>query len=324
MKVQVPTIDDALRRSLEAIRDFGSPVTSKKGNNREVIGAYLEITNPRARLSQAESRTTLFSCLGELLWYLARSSEIAFVEYYAPSYAEFVEVVEGRVLGAYGPRLFAWDGLDQVKNVICLLRDRPTTKQATIQLFDRHDLVSGHHDVPCTCTLQFLCRDSVLHLITTMRSNDAIRGLPHDVFAFTMLQELVARSIDAEVGVYRHFVGSLHLYERDSQIASDLLAEGWQQTVGAAMAPMPPGNPWPDIDILLCAERAFRVDKRADPWPAVGIAYWDGLIWLLEMFRHIKERDLVGAEAAWIRRNTQYFDLFITSRLDRLREGTAQ
>jgi thymidylate synthase len=281
----------------------------------------LELTNPRARLCQAESRTTPFSCLGEFLWYLAQSDAIDFIQYYAPKYSDHVKVIDDRVLGGYGPRLFAWDGVDQVDNVIRLLRDRPTTRQATIQIFDRHDLAPGCRDVPCTCMLQFLCRDNQLHLITNMRSNDAVRGLPHDVFAFTMLQELVARSISAEVGIYRHWVGSLHIYDVDLQTARDLIAEGWQRTVGAAMAPMPQGDPWPILRNVLVAERAFRVDRRTDPWPSVGSKYWDGLIWLLEMLRHIKGKDLARAEAAWIRRPDQHFDLFVDSRLHRLREA---
>lgn len=38
-----------------------------------------------------------------------------------------------------------------------------------------------------------------------MRSNDAYLGFPHDVFFFTMIQELVARSLGIRVGDYHHF-----------------------------------------------------------------------------------------------------------------------
>jgi thymidylate synthase len=321
VNLQVPTVDDAVRRCFDEVLKSGCVVMSTRGNNREIVGVCLELTNPRARLCQAESRATLFSCLGELLWYLAQSDDIDFIQYYAPKYSEYVTVVDDKVLGAYGPRLFAWDGINQVNNVIRLLRDRPTTRQATIQLFDRHDLVAGHQDVPCTCMLQFLCRNNRLHLITSMRSNDAVRGLPHDVFVFTMLQELIARSISVEVGIYRHCVGSLHIYDVDLQIARDLIAEGWHQTVGAATAPMPQGDPWPTVRNVLIAERAFRIDKRTEPWPSVGSKYWDELIWLLEMLRHIKEKDLARAQAAWIRRPEQHFDLFVAPRMRGLRVG---
>ena len=61
--------------------------------------------------------------------------------------------------------------------------------------------------------MQFIVRCEELHLFVCMRSNDAFMGLPHDVFAFTMLQELVARLIGCELGHYHHFVSSLHLYK---------------------------------------------------------------------------------------------------------------
>ena len=69
--------------------------------------------------------------------------------------------------------------------------------------------------------------------------NDAYIGLAHDIFAFTMLQELMARSLGVDVGPYRHSIGSLHLYDSHRAAARAYLREGWQETV--SMPPMPPG-----------------------------------------------------------------------------------
>lgn len=321
MRVTVPTLDDALLRCYEVILSSGASIGSTRGANREVVGAQIELTNPFARLSLSESRSTLYSCLGEFLWYLARSDDIGFIKYYAPKYAEFVDVIDGKVPEAYGPRLFAWHGVDQVKQVIELLRERSASRQAVIQLFDRNDLSNGRRDVPCTCTLQFLLRENRLDAITMMRSNDAVRGLPHDLFAFTMLQELIARSLGVEPGIYRHWVGSLHIYERDGVIAQALIAEGWQSTIGSAMPPMPEGNPWQYIKQLLEAEYAFRVERRAEPWGSTGSEYWDLLIWLLECLRHFKSKDLHRANAAWERRIANIFDPYIKPRLSSLQQA---
>lgn len=321
MRITVATVDDALRRSYEFILASGADIDSSRGQNREVIGTQIEIENPLARISHTESRSTLYSALGEFLWYLSQSDDIEFIKYYAPKYPEFVEVDEnGRVCAAYGPRLFAWEDIDQVSQVIGLLRDRSSSKQAVIQLFDRADIAADRRDVPCTCMLQFLCRKGRLDAISIMRSNDAVRGLPHDVFVFTMLQELIARSLSVELGTYRHWVGSLHIYERDGEIACDLINEGWQQTVGTAMMPMPSGNPWPFVEKLVEAERAFRVDQRRESWPSTGSQYWDALIWLLEMLRHFKNLDMASALTSWKRRTTKTFDVFVEPRLQHLRE----
>ena len=47
-------------------------------------------------------------------------------------------------------------------------------------------------DLPCTRTIQFLLRSGHVDAVVYMRSNDAIWGLPYDIFLFTMLQEMLA------------------------------------------------------------------------------------------------------------------------------------
>jgi thymidylate synthase len=318
MKLSGATIDDLVRQSIEAILESGSRIRSKSGDNQEVLGAYLELTNPRARLCQAENRSTLYSCFGELLWYLSGSDDIAFMKYYVPGYAKYVTVVDERVPTAYGPRMFSWDGMNQIETITERLRSHSDTRQATLQIFDRNDLVAGRRSVPCTCMLQFICREKRLHLITTMRSNDVIRGLPTDAFAFSMLQELVARSLGVELGTYRHFAGSLHIYDDDLEGAKRLVQEGWQQTVGASMGPMPDGDPWPAIKQVLQAERAYRSEGVVDPWPSLGHVYWDQIVWLLEMYSHFKRGDVARFEAGMARSHNSYFDRYIASRLKRL------
>ena len=62
-----------------------------------------------------------------------------------------------------------------------------------LQIFDAKDLLNFQHkDIPCTVSLQFLIRENKLHLFVNMRSNDVFLGLPHDIFCFTMIQEIIA------------------------------------------------------------------------------------------------------------------------------------
>jgi thymidylate synthase len=63
--------------------------------------------------------------------------------------------------------------IDQLRNVVALLKRKASTRQAVIQLFDGADIVKSYNDVPCTCTLQFMVRGGRLHMLTSMRSNDA-------------------------------------------------------------------------------------------------------------------------------------------------------
>lgn len=72
-----------------------------------------------------------------------------------------------------------------------------------------------------------------------MRSNDAVKGLVHDIFSFTIFQELMLAEIskayknkenhDLVLGTYTHIVGSLHIYKEDiPEVEQYLEVEGWQ------------------------------------------------------------------------------------------------
>jgi thymidylate synthase len=284
------TIDDLLRSILECIWEFGEPVEARKGSFLEIRGLLLELTNPRARLSRSESRGKSFSCLGELCWYLSGSDGTGFVSYYIPLYE--ISDEGGKVYGAYGPRLFAaWKGTSQFENLIELLKLHPTSRRGVLQLFDSVDLVGDHLEVPCTCSLQFINRDNRLHLFVYMRSNDAIKGLTHDIFCFTMLQEIVARRLGTEMGSYYHTVGSLHLYDEDKQKAKDFLAEGWQST-RFPMPSMPIGDPREGIAQLIRAETVIRGNEAITEGLLKGVdPYWADLIRLLQVYRCRKIKD---------------------------------
>lgn len=288
MYISANTLDDLLRRVLTRLLDSRNRVRASRGGTSEITGALLQLSNPRARLSRSEVKRVLSSCLGELLWYLAGSRDLRFIEYYVSHYAK--ESDDGvTVHGAYGPRLFRMRGHDQIANVLRLLKSRPHSRRAVIQLFDAADLAVEHKDVPCTCTLQFMIRGGRLHLFTSMRSNDAYLGLPHDVFAFTMLQEIIARSLSVDVGTYKHAVGSLHLYDRHRKGARAYLNEGWQETI--AMPPMPPSDPWPSIRKVVRTEKAIRQQGNVGRRELLLEPYWMDIVRLLLVYWHFKKHD---------------------------------
>ncbi len=307
------TVDDLMRKVIELIQSSGKRIETGKGGCTEVTGTLLELTNPLARLSRTETRGKLFSPLGELCWYLAKSKQLDFIEYYIPKYREAAE--DGEIPGAYGPRLFAWNGINQIANVTRRLKERPNTRRAAVQLFEAADIDVKHEEVPCTCTLQFLLRDNKLNMFVFMRSNDAYFGLPHDIFCFTMVQEIVARQISAQLGNYKHFVGSLHLYDNYSKAAQQFLDEGFQPTT-LFMPPMPEGDPWPPIKTLLEAEEQIRTGKPfAESQAAHLDPYWEDLIRLLLVFRADRDMDVSRIKELRAAMAAEYFRTFIDMKI---------
>jgi thymidylate synthase len=307
------SLDDLLRAAIEAVLEHGERVFPTKGPNRELRGVTLKLTNPRARLSRSESRGKVFSALAELLWYLSGSNATDQISHYIPRYSQYDE--GGIIFGAYGPRLRG--GADQLATVVDLLRDRPSTRRAVIQVFDGADLLEDHEDVPCTCTLQFLNREARLDLIVYMRSNDVFIGLPHDAFCFSMIQELVARSVGVDVGQYVHVVGSLHLYDSNTEDARRFLDEGYFDL--KEMPPMPALDPMGDVAEILAFEAQLR--SGSDPLSVAlpSSQYWADLARLLVAF----ELDRGGRrdEIASVMRQmcTDVYNIHVDDRLDRRR-----
>ncbi|MDB5132846.1 MAG: thyA [Mucilaginibacter sp.] len=277
------TLDDLLNDVFEDLVNLPFDVIPTRGKSCEIIGAAFNLKNPRARLSRTETKGTVYSALGELLWYLSKDNNLKFITHYLPRYKDETED-NLTVYGGYGPRLFKLRGeYNQIDNVIKLLTKSPFSRKAVIQLFDGMDINDPHKEIPCTCTMQFLIRHKKLHMYTSMRSNDAYKGLPHDIFAFTMLQEIMARSLKVELGEYYHSVGSLHLYSDTKTKAKQYLGEGFQSTI-LAMPEMPTtDDPWEAIDKLLCVELLSRTNKTID-FPSLELdQYWLDLAKLIKI-----------------------------------------
>jgi thymidylate synthase len=308
------TLDDFMQEVLyELLRaqDFVTATRSDElGNFSEIVGATLVLTNPRARLSRSESKGKLFSALGEFFWYMSGTNGLGFIDYYIPNVYK-KEADNGIVHSGYGDRLFSRFGINQLANIIEKLKTSPTSRQAVIQIFSALDL--QYRSVPCTCTLQFLLRNERLHLLVNMRSNDAYLGLPHDVFAFTMIQEIIARSLNVDVGIYKHFVGSLHLYQKHRPSAENYLNEGWQNEI--SMDPMPIGDPWPAIEIVQGIERQLRENSKVDFTDIDIHEYWRDICLILAIWRRIKEKDYPGCDQLKNKLTSKFYNTFIDTRI---------
>jgi thymidylate synthase len=301
MYIEGETFDDILRESLRGILQHGNPIKPSKGPGTEVLGACLKVRNPRARFSRDENRSVLYSALGEALWYLSGSDEFDVVEHYIPQYRERCETPPDvrHSEAAYGPRLKSQ--MEFIKGQVC----KPDTRKAVIAIYREADQ-KNLYDVPCTCVLQFFPRSGALHAMAQMRSNDVYVGMAHDIFAFTMLQEFLARAAGLELGTYIHQVGSLHLYDGDRKRAERYIDRGIADTI--PMDPMPMGDPQPGLDWLLGTETALRAGGSIPD--ASGVApYWQDFARLLQIRKLRQAGDQSGLREI---RDTMHSNVFRT------------
>lgn len=304
------SLDDLMRAVFEKLLTGRGnfEVISKKGRSTEIFGALLELKNPRERLSRSFSKAKAFSPLGELFWYLSGSDDVNFIKYYIPTYPKLIGD-EVKANGAYGPRIFGLNAAAKNKKtsnwdrVIRTLRARPGSRNALIQIYANSDAKPKNGDKPCTCSIQFAIRNGRLLMHTHMRSNDAFFGLPHDIFTFTMLQEIAARELGVGLGSYTHSVASLHLYH-DSAATGNYPAnhsmsrakkyheEGLHDS--CPMPEMPLGDPWSGIEEVRIAEKQIRSGNTGYQAPEGLNQYWCDFINLFKIYRLLK-----GNQTSW-------------------------
>ncbi|MCT4135559.1 thymidylate synthase [Elizabethkingia anophelis] len=285
MFIDKRSLDDIIRELLLEIRKRGTDQENSKGPNKEILGVYIRLTNPLNRISTSFAKNIFVSPIGEFLWYMSGSNSLSFIQYYIQKYSEFSNDQE-TLNGAYGARLFNKKDPfhDQINNVIKLLRKKENTRQAVIQIFDKNDLlIKKNKDIPCTCTLQFFIRENKLILFVTMRSNDVFVGLPHDIFCFTMLQEVIAKELNVELGDYNHFISSCHYYVEDDKFVTQYLKEGLQ-TSKTQMKAMPDNTSLSTIETILNYEKKIRNSEELDFKSLDVEPYWKDLLYMLYIY----------------------------------------
>lgn len=268
-------------RACHAVLGAGHPAAPRGLPTIEVLGASLTLTNPRRRLVDVPPARVINPAFAaaEAAWILSGSDD-PWIYLYNERLAGYAD--DGRLMGAYGPRLRRWHGMvDQLARVQRQLTEDPGTRRAVIQLFDPEADSGEYKDVPCTLGYRFFLRDGLLHMHTTMRSQDLWLGFCYDIFTATIVQELLASWIGAGLGRYWLCVDSLHLYDRD-------LPKARQLPRAAVPGPlmMPLAVPWETFDELLAAVIS------GGPAPGAG---WAELAGVLASYRARKAGDREAA-----------------------------
>lgn len=224
------SLDDLLNDTYREIIECGEHVKSKRGLNIEITQFAATLLNPRIRTSMSLDRRLVKSKFAEFAWYLSKDQDKDFITPYISPYSR-EEQEDNKILGAYGPKIFkSIEGrISQFERVIEQIVKRNTTKQAYISISDAEDYKYRDQQFsspPCTIGLHFYVRNEKLNVVVYMRSNDAYLGLPHDLFCFTMLQELIALKTKLALGTYTHYATSMHVYEEDIEKIRNYLSEG--------------------------------------------------------------------------------------------------
>jgi thymidylate synthase len=299
--------NEAYVEMTNAVLSDGSLMPSRNGDTRELIGAVVEVTNPRRPFISAEGRVVNPAfALAEVLWILAGRRDVATISSYNKHVASFSD--DGLTFNAaYGHRLRAGFGHDQLDDVVAKLEADPDTRQATLVIADpRYDrsfrpqasdyqqITEGGfgamHQVPhvtkdraCNVAAHMLVRDGHLRWTQFMRSNDVTWGTPYNFVQWSHLQEYVASRVGVEVGSYTHFAHSLHSYSWSEDL-SDVHYFNVYSALGHDHGPR--GIEDEQVEQLLAAQQLLwgeSVDPMMVPCPDVP-DYWRSVFDVLRAY----------------------------------------
>jgi hypothetical protein len=304
----LPDVDSAFTTTLRDILSQRGEITQPKSLSvgsekkfKEILNCNVVVTGPRQRLvMNPKHPLKLPGAVARFVWMMAANNRLKDIEFYwgkaVTPFSDDGIIVPG---SSYGERmLHPRPGLNQVEGVISRLKEDPTTRRAAISIYQAEDAVRDSKDIPCAFGLFYHIRDGSLHSSVVMRSNNAFRLLPYNLFEFSLLGEVVAAELRLPLGVLSYTAMSMHVFADNYDQALEIVEDASPRS--ELRIPPIPFDPSPveQVKELVRLEAEARhaaagfSDDNFDEWLDRADeklnAYWKQLFYLLLL--HMAER----------------------------------
>lgn len=214
---------DFFYQAIRIVLDKGELFSPRGLDVLEVENVLYHIENPSQKQLFIRLRgNNPIATMAEVLWVLAGRNDMEYLTYYLPRAIEFSDDEE-TWRGAYGPRLRNWNGIDQLREVVKILEKDRDSRRAVMMIYDPDRDFVNSKDIPCNNQLAITIRDNKLNMKVCSRSMDIIWGSTVDTITWSVLQEILAGIMKAEMGTLAYFVSSFHLYTAFAEKTRSLL-----------------------------------------------------------------------------------------------------
>lgn len=182
----------------------------------------------------------LKSIIYELLWFIKGDTNIQYLvkngvniwnewpfesykkskEYQGETIQEFIERIKkddnfakkyGELGPIYGKQWRNFDGVDQLKNAIKLIKTNPDSRRIIVSAWNPK-YIDKMALPPCHSFFQFFVNDNKLSLQLYQRSGDVFLGVPFNIASYSLLLSMIAQITNYEVGDFVHSIGDTHIY----------------------------------------------------------------------------------------------------------------
>lgn len=217
--LQVRGVEEAYEEALWAMHLFGDDQPTRNGLAK--VAPYPVVTvysRPIERMLYNVKRdANPFFHVVEAMWMLAGRNDVKTLVEFARQLGEYSD--DGATLnGAYGFRWRNYFEVDQLLEIIQLLKADPNTRRAVLAMWDgAEDLTNTtkSKDVPCNTHIYFQIRDGTLEMTVCNRSNDIVWGCyGANVVHMSFLQEFISLAVGVRMGKYYQFSNNWHIYEQ--------------------------------------------------------------------------------------------------------------
>lgn len=172
----------------------------------------------------------------------------------------------------YGQRLREWFGVDQVQEVIDLIRRRPFSKKMAMFTSDvRHDWGRENVDRGDTpCLTQIICsiQDNRLFMTAHFRSHDMMHGWPRNAFSLLTLQDMIAKETGYPRGALCLISHSAHIYSDDYELAGRILKDNFSKELPFKPAQHFEEDPRGNFTIEVIKQKRKRGTRSKFPYVA--------------------------------------------------------
>jgi len=224
---------------------FPSEQIAVRVSGNTVAQTWLKILNNIMRYGRNKTtRYTQENELKELLNIVAvvynEDPDKPYLPHYFPFTKKDLDTYYPQVLSAkripgiaytYGQRLRNHDGVDQIAEIIALIKSRPFSKKMvafTANVKEDWGQVNKG-DTPCLTQLLCSIQDGKLYMTTHFRSQDMVHGWPRNVFSLRKFQKLIADETGYPMGVFVMITHSAHIYSDDYELVEKILRENYEK-----------------------------------------------------------------------------------------------